>query len=174
MKPLLEFVERTGRIRLIHHSVRTKSAFLDVVRRWPQKQYAGYSLGYFSFHGTEGCLLLGRERVGLDELGEELRGACQGKTIYFGSCSTLGALRRDVQDFRRITRAKCVAGYTEYVDWFESAAFELLLLDAMSRSSRSDAVERWLRTEHRTLVRRLGFKMYYGRRRSARRVSGPA
>jgi hypothetical protein len=44
----------------------------------------------------------------------------------------------------------------------ESAAFDLLLFDALTQYKRMDAVERYLRKNHGQLARRLGLTMFYG------------
>lgn len=162
VRPLLELLEGVGRVRFIHRDVSTLEGLINMARKWPQRQYSRYPLGYFSFHGGPGYLLLGRRSITLEQLGEELRGACQGKTIYFGSCSALGIPRREAERFRRVTDAKVVAGYRRDVRWVESAAFDLLLFEALTYYRRADAVERWLRSEYHSLVSKLGFVMYYG------------
>ena len=49
-----------------------------------------------------------------------------------------------------------VTGYEAEVDWVESAAFEVLLLDRLSRGGRTDAIYRSLHREHGQLAARLG------------------
>ena len=48
--------------------------------------------------------------------------------------------------------------------WLESAAFDLLLLEALTRYRRADGVENWLRKQYPSMVDRLGFVMHYGSR----------
>lgn len=161
VRPLLTFLEEAGRVRFIHRDVENVESLIALLYRWPQHQYAGYTLGYFGFHGSPGYLRLGRERISLEELGEHLRGACRGKTLYFGSCSVLDLPKARITAFLRATKARCVAGHRYDIDWFESAAFDLLLLDALASYRRIDAVERWITEQHRGMVKRLGFRMYY-------------
>lgn len=162
VKPLLDFLEQSNKIRHIHRSAGSVDAMVDLVRKWPQKQYSRYPLGYFGFHGSEGTLHLGRRRIDLETLGETLAGACRRKTIYFGSCAVLNIPKARIEKFRRLTQARAVIGYTKDVDWFASAAFHLVLFEALTDFKRIDAVERWLRREYPGLVRKLGFKMVYG------------
>jgi len=104
-------------------------------------------------------VLIGRKKLTLAEFGRCIAGTCQGKTIHFGSCSTLAAGKREALQFKRATKAKCVSGYTECVEWFTSAAFEILLLEALTFYKRTDAVESYLK-EYQGLVKDLGFRMY--------------
>jgi hypothetical protein len=162
VQPLLEFLERSNKVRHIYQHVRTVDALVDIVEQWPQRQYNSYSLGYFGFHGSGGTLHVGRRRVDLETLGESLAGSCKGKTIYFGSCSVLNIPKRRIEEFRRLTQARAVIGYTTDVDWYASAAFDLVLFEALTHYQRIDAVDRWLRKEYPGLSRKLGFKMVYG------------
>jgi hypothetical protein len=96
----------------------------------------------------------------LVQLGEELRGVCAGKILYFGSCGVLDIPKREVEAFRRTTKARCVVGYVEDVGWYAIAAFELALLEALTYYRRADAVEAWLANQYPGLARKLGFRMY--------------
>jgi hypothetical protein len=160
--PLLEFLEHSGKVRFTHHRANSLGEVENVVRRWRQKQYARYSLGYFGFHGDPGRLHVGRRKISLEELGEHLDGACRGKTIYFGSCAVLDVPKGRIEAFRRITRARCVVGYTKDVDWYASCAFDLLLFEALTYYRRIDFADRWLAKEYGPLRRKLGFRMHYG------------
>ena len=125
-----------------------------------QRKYDSYNIGYFAFHGKAENICIGQKHLSLDELGELLKGSCTGKTLYFGSCSTLGIWPSKVRIFQKITKARCVCGYTLDIDWLQSAAFELLLFDALTNFKRMDAVERYL-NQFKSLKTQLGFKMYW-------------
>lgn len=148
--------------RLIHEEVHTVDAFNSVVSRWAQKQYDTYSIGIFAFHGDPGVLWLGRRKIELEDLAELLRGKCAGRVIHFDSCGVLDVPKRRIDAFRKTTGARCVTGYTENVDWYQSTALTILLLAALTSWKHMDAVERHLLREHRGLSRMLGFKMHYG------------
>src|SRR5689334_16980217 len=110
MKPLLEMLEDHKKVRFVHWRVTSVAELEARAAQWPQRQYARYSLGYFGFHGTPGRLLIGRQHIDLDGLGDMLAGRCSGKTIYFGSCGVLGVKPAEVERFRRRIRARCVIG----------------------------------------------------------------
>ncbi len=160
--PLLKFITDAKPVKVIHKTAPNLQALQDLTRRWNQRQYNDYKLGYLAFHGTPGYIRLGRQRVSMNELAEQLEGSCAGKILYFGACQTLQVPRTDIEAFRRRTKAKAIAGYTQDVDWFEVAAFELLLFDGLTHYVRSDALDRWLRQNHNGMVRRLGFKLFWG------------
>jgi hypothetical protein len=163
VRPLLEYLEAVGEIRFLHERARTPDTAVHLLRTWTQRQYDHYPLGYFGFHGIPGVLLFGRgRRLTMDELAKVLDGACAGRTLYFGSCAFLNVDRRRIETFRHRTRARCIAGYRKDVDWFESAAFDVLLFEALTRYQRIDAAHRWLLRRYPGLVRTLGFAMFYG------------
>ncbi|MDA1196065.1 MAG: hypothetical protein O2894_12915 [Planctomycetota bacterium] len=162
--PLLDTLERIGQLDFIHRRVSTVDAMQDYVQRWSQQQYAHYALGYFAFHGSPGFVHIGRKRLSLAELADLLPGALRGRIIHFSSCGTIDVPQADLEVFCRVTGARAVTGYTESVDWLESAAFDLLLFEALAYYRRADAIERWLTSAYPDLVRRLGFRMHYNRR----------
>ncbi len=161
VRDMLDLLESVERIRFIHEHVNTVGGLMEALRHWRQKQYSNYSVGYFAFHGKPGKLLIGRRSVTLKDLAEVLRGGCEGKTLYFGSCSVLHVPKREVQQFRRTTKADCIVGFTRDVDWLASAALDLILLEALAFHGTGESVEHWLRKEYGELAGHLGLRMYY-------------
>ncbi|WP_419917278.1 DUF6642 family protein [Candidatus Poriferisodalis sp.] len=86
----------------------------------------------------------------------------EGRVIHFGSCAVVRARDDRLRTFRRNTRARAVIGYrkTVYSD-LELAAFELLLLEALSRYSQTGAPARHLRSNYKSLCDKLGFKYIF-------------
>ena len=160
VRPLLEFLANTDRINFIYRDVGTPTELRHYVEQWTRRAYGAYPIGYFAFHGDPGCLYIGGTALDLEDVGDLLAGTCEGKILYFGSCSTLQVGRGRIDAFRHRTRARSVCGYVKPIDWFPSAAFELMLFDALTCYKRLDAAERWLRTSYPGLVRQLGFRLY--------------
>ena len=158
VRDLLELLEKVDGIRFIHHPVDSVEGLFDAVRRWNQKQYARYSLGYFAFHGEPGRIQIGRRTVSLQALGEALRGS-SGKILYFGSCSVLRVPSRELDAFCDLCGSPCIIGFTRDVEWLESAALDLILLDAIARRRDPSGVRQWLVREFRGLADRLGLRV---------------
>ena len=150
-------------IHFIHRDVGTEEELRFYLRKWGQRGYQRYRIGYFAFHGEEGCIWIGRRKLSLEQLGELMQSRCRGKIIYFGSCATLAAGKRAMDRFLACTKARCVCGYTEEVAWYPSAAFEILLLGALIDFRRRDAADRFLR-RYRGLIQELGFKAYWNQK----------
>lgn len=85
-----------------------------------------------------------------------LRDACKGKAVYFGSCLTLKTDPKRLQVFAKQTGARAVVGYRKEVDWLQSAAFDVLLLDRLSMGWRSDALFNHLARDHGAFAKSLG------------------
>ena len=119
----------------------------------------------FAFHGSARTLHLSGANVTLDELASEIEGRARGRILYFGSCETLEIPDKEIETFRRTTRAQAVVGYTKSVDFLEAAAFELLLIECLSSfpdlPSRS---KKQLWNKYPNLIQRLGVKFVHATR----------
>lgn len=166
--PILELLGRRGRARFIYKDVATADELRYFLGRWALRQYADYQVGYFAMHGESKQLCLTEQHtVELDEVGEWLESRCEGRRLYFGSCSVLRASDAVLQAFLQRTKAAMLCGYTREVDWVESAAFETVLLDYLVNGERVDAAERGLfSTRWWPLARHLGFRIVYANGRT--------
>lgn len=156
VEPILRLLETLGIAPSIHRDVATRDELTYYIGKWEQKRYDDFKVLYLAMHGDSGLINLGRDTFDLDELASLLKGKCAGKAIYFGSCLTLKQDSRRLQQFARTTGAKAVVGYRREVPWLECAAFEVLLLDRLSRGVRSDALFNRLTKEHGLFAKSLG------------------
>lgn len=156
VEPILELLEKIGIAKSIHRDIATRDELEYYLGKWKQKRYERYGVLYLAMHGYEESLYLGRDAVSLDKLEENLRGACKGKAIYFGSCLTLKADPKRLMKFASATGARVVVGYRKTVPWLETAAFEVLLLDRLTQGLRSDAIFNHLSRDHGNFAKSLG------------------
>jgi hypothetical protein len=98
-------------------------------------------------------------------------GRCEGKVLHFGACSVLKAEDEVLQQVCRDTGGKAVAGYTRSIDWVESAAFELLLVDRLARSVKMKTAYASIRGQYPDLSRKLGFRMAHATWASKRSIA---
>ena len=144
--PALQTLESLGYTSFIHRTASTRAALFDYLERARDADlYSHFEVLQLACHGERGQLLLSDgEAVELAELAEALRAITDHRRIaavYFGSCLTMGATDVQLEEFRRVSRVSHVIGYTEEVDWLESAAFELMVLGALTSYSRvGDAI----------------------------------
>jgi hypothetical protein len=168
--PTLELLERLGRIRFIHKDAATPDELSYFLNRWLLRQYADYRVGFFAMHGepTKLCLT-DWHSVDLDDVAEQMAGKCEGKRLYFGSCSVLRASDARLLDFLAETGAALICGYTREVDWVESAAFETVLLDVLANGQRLNAAEMRMGSAHwAPMAAYLGFRIVYASGRTWR------
>ena len=163
IEPMLHALEVIGELKCIRRNVATVPELEHYVDKWLQKRYAGYQVGYFGFHGSPGSLSLGGRRyVSLEDLETMIGGRAEGRIIHFGSCSVMRVAEARLKEFQENTRARAVIGYTRDVNsdlnW---AAFEILLLEALSRYRQIGAPLRHLRENHGHLCDKIGFKYIY-------------
>ena len=156
VQPVLDLLEALGIATYIHRDVATLDEFGYYMAKLTQRRYDDFKVVYLAMHGDEGSIYLGHDQVNLDELEAVAGEACRGRVIYMGSCLTLKSEPKRLQDFARRTGARAVVGYRREVDWLDSAAFEVLLLDRLSRGLRSDAVFNRLVRDHGALAKSLG------------------
>ena len=161
VRPILDLLDGRQIIRVIHKDVATPDELGHYLNKWLQKQYASFDIGYLAFHGSPGVLFLGRKKLELEHLADLIAGRGNGRVLYFGSCSTLDIPKKRIDEFLQSTKLKAVCGYRADVEWLESAAFELLLIEALSHYRRIDFADRWLRSNYGQLCRSLKYKMHW-------------
>lgn len=150
MLPTLENLERLECATFVHRDVATREELhyycLKLVRT--PARYKQFNVLYLAMHGDKNCIYLSSEseeqQIDLVELAELLGTAARGRAVYLGSCSTLKAPRRELDNFLGATGAKLVCGYGRPVSWLEASSFEALLLERLVNGSRRDAAERYL------------------------------
>lgn len=131
--PLLEFLQKSNNCNYIHHDCATKDELQFFLKKWTQKSISKkFPILYLACHGDQEKIFLNRkDYMTLDEIAEILKDQCYGKVFYFGSCSTLKADKRRIQNFLTKTNALAAIGYRVDVDWMKSSACDLLVFEAL-------------------------------------------
>lgn len=162
VRPLLEVLDAQAGLKFIHRMVDSREQLIEYLVRW--QVLGGYRVGYLACHGSTGEIHVGGETVSLDDLGTLLADEgidLSGRTLYLGGCAVMGVRRSVTKTLRERTRLACVCGYAgeDGVDWLESAAFELLLFQALAFGEHRQAHYnlRDLIAAHRQLARHLEF-----------------
>ena len=166
VRPLVKFLEDSQGVKTIYRDIGTREEFFLYLDRWLQPRYKNHPIGMFAFHGTARALHLGDvDVITLDELASKINGRARGRILYFDSCETLEIPDEEIESLRRATRARAVVGYTKPVDFLESAAFQLLLIDCLSTFGKSPSrAKRQLLTNYPNLVQGLGLKFVHATR----------
>ena len=157
----LEFLQTNCGVKYIHKNCGTKENLQYYLKLWKQKRYTDYTICYLAFHGIPETIKVGKEEVNLDELAQMLNGSCRNKIIHFGSCNTLDTDERNIRRFLETTQALCVCGFKTDIDYLESSAFDMLLIEHLQQYKDISRVHYTLRKDHRRLIRKLDFRMLY-------------
>jgi hypothetical protein len=157
VRPLLEILDGQNLMPFIHRDAANVEELEHYLNTWTQKQFANFDLGYLAFHGDRGLAEIGRKRYTLERLGEFLAGRLAGRT-HFGACAILDVDRDEAREFLALTKARAICGYTNDVDWIESAAFDLNLFQNVVGRPRIDTGFNRLRRDHAGACDHLGLR----------------
>lgn len=159
VRPILELLEHLNIAQWVHRDAATRSEFEYYLDKWTSNAYDEFEVLWLAMHGGRSTVALSGHEEGaveLDELEDMLKGLCNGRVIYFASCSTLKEDPKRLQQFARRTGARAVIGYRKDVKWTEAAAFEVLLLQELVTHVKSSGIFKRLRDDHPVLSKRLG------------------
>ncbi len=152
-----------------HFDVATRQEFDFYLKKWSGASFNDFPILYLSFHGADGEISVGEGRdnsLSLDDLAERLDDGCKGRVVHLGSCGTVGVHGRKLKKFLSRTGALAICGYTNQVDWLESAAFDALVLGRLQNASflRASSMRKFddeLKETASGLYKRLGFRMSF-------------
>ena len=161
IRAALTFLQQNCSIDYIYKQCGTRENLEYYLSLWKQKKYSGYSICYFAFHGEPESIQVGKEFVTLDELADMMMDSCQDKVIHFGSCKTLNTDSKNIRRFLEHTRALCVCGFETEINFVESSAFDMILIEMFQQYKDVRMLDKAIRKNYRSFVRRLQFKLIY-------------
>lgn len=155
VRPLLELLYATRGTKFVHLTCSTAEELRFNLRH--HRRYRSYGIVYLAFHGQRGRLVLADgSNLPIEDLMELARGSLEGCLVHFGSCWT--ALADDyLYDFLTVTGASLATGYTKSVDWIDSAAMDLLILDWAREYHNGKSLIDKLMDTYAGLVKETGF-----------------
>jgi hypothetical protein len=161
VRAALIFLQQNLPIKYIYKQCATRENLDYYLSIWKQRKYSSYSIGYFAFHGQPESIQVGKEFVTLAELGDMLHDSCRDKIIHFGSCKTLNTDRKNIEKFLESTGALCVCGFETEINFIESSAFDMMLIEMFQQYKDMAMLDRNIRKNYRSFVKRLQFKLIY-------------
>ena len=190
IRPMLEMLRDCMlKVPFIHRNAVTKDAFVFHVEEWLKCNAKDYPILYLGYHGEPDSLKLRPSeseggtgytrdtKLSLHDVAEILlgntrreRGGCKDRLVHFASCSTLKT-DEDLGKLVSDIKASAISGYTEEINWVDSAAFELLYLQelqfrrqkALTLRVMKDIEDYFKETPLlSTLKKSLGFKLQFG------------
>jgi hypothetical protein len=155
VRPLLELLNTTRGTKFIHLTCNTVEELKFNLKH--HRRYRSFGILYLAFHGLRGRLLLADgSSLRIEELTQIAKGSLDGCLVHFGSCWT--ALAEDqMYNFLDVTGAGLATGYTKSVDWIDSAAMDLLILDWAREYSNGKSLVDKLYDTYAGLAKETGF-----------------
>ena len=161
VRAALIFLQQNCNIKYIFKQCGTRENLEYYLSMWRQKKYSAYSICYLAFHGQPESIQVGKEFVTLDELGDLLHDSCENKIIHFGSCKTLSTDTKRIEKFLENTGALCVCGFESEINFVESSAFDMVLIEMFQQYKDIAMLDKNIRKNYRSFVKRLQFKLIY-------------
>lgn len=159
VQAVLLFLKQNRNINFIHRHCGTKENLAYYLKQVQLKKYKKYSIIYIAFHGKPNEIIIGKERITLDELAEMLGPNCHDKIIHLGTCHTLNTDLRNIKRFLRKTNALSVCGFGKEIAFVESSVFDILLIDMLQEFRNIETVIKKIKTDYQALAKKLKFKM---------------
>lgn len=168
VEPVLRLLKDAEGVPYIHRRLGTIAELEYYLKKWTLKRYAAYPILHLSFHGDPEVIWMTdstdrKKAVTIERLGELLEGMCNGQIIHLGSCATVHTHGARLNHFIKDTGVLAVCGYTEYVNWTISTAFEIVLFTKMQRRAFNRPGARYMQRDIKQavpgLAKQLGFRM---------------
>ena len=160
---ILEFYESTLGKQFVFRQVATLEDFEYYIQHLEYPTYKNYDVVYLCFHGSRGKIhFANKTDYKLSDFAAQHEGIFSGKTVIFDSCSTLNLSEKQIAEFKSLTGARMIIGYTKSVNLVGSFVFEIWLLNMLASHPQYgpkrlfDAAE----NEMPTHVEKLGFVCY--------------
>ena len=125
--PLLEILGKTNGTRSVLLTCSTIDELkfnLKIAR-----QMRGFRILYLAFHGYPGGIRLPDLRIDLKTLASIMGKGFRNWVVFFDSCLTMKVGKDRILDFIAATEVKMVIGYKREVNWLDSTALDLLILN---------------------------------------------
>ena len=166
---LYQLLESVSGIKYIHRRAATIVEFDFYIEKWAR--LTSSKVLVIESHAWEEGVILFPERqkseLSLEHIKEILlpkKKSMSGRYIYFGGCEFFRNSEEELKQFVNETGLKGVIGYTEVVDWIDSAAFSMLVIEVVNErfgSKRASTIEKEIKDRYPGLSKKLGFRLIY-------------
>ena len=157
----LQFLSDNSNINFIHRTCSTREELAFRMEQFRRKRYEVYSICYLAFHGLQNGIKVGSDFVTLEDLAEMAENKLQDKIIHFGACKALGLNKKYVHQFLKKTKALCVSGYKDDIDFLPSTVFDMLYFEMCQEYRDIRCIDRDMKSYYGRLVKELKFSMHY-------------
>ncbi len=157
--PLLELLGKTNGTRSVILTCNTIDEFkfnLEIVKRM-----RGYRILCLAFHGYPGGVRLPDIEIDLETLASFMGKRFRNWIVFFDSCQTMKVGKDRILDFMSKTGVNMVIGYRKEVNWLESAALDLLILNWLQYYKDMRKCWNRFRRAYRDMVEISGLDVYH-------------
>jgi hypothetical protein len=157
--PLLELLGKTNGTR----SVLLTCSTIDELKFNLKiaKHMKGFRILYLAFHGYPGGIHLPDLRIDLKTLASIMEKGFRNWVIFFDSCLTMKVTKDTILDFITTTEVKMVIGYKREVNWLDSTAMDLLILNWLQFYKDMRKFWKSFRRVYRDMVGMSGLDVYH-------------
>ena len=160
--PLLQYLEQAWHIPYIYRQIASAEDFEYYFKKISQPHFQNkYGIIYFSFHGDSANIQLPTGNVSLNEIADMAAeyDAFKDRHIHFSSCETMNCDEDIIRNFKRITKAETVSGYTECVNSVKASVNELAYFDQILSYKTVGTVAKHMQG-YQEILDKLGFRIF--------------
>jgi len=158
VSPILELLGKTNGTRSVILTCNTINELkfnLGIVKRMK-----GYRILCFAFHGYPGGVRLPDLEIDMETLASFMGKKFRNWIVFFDSCETMKVGKERILDFMSATEVNMVIGYKKEVNWLESAALDLLILNWLQYYKDMRKCWNRFRRAYRDMVKISGLDVY--------------
>ena len=129
---------------------------LDIVQHM-----RGYRILHLAFHGYPGGIYMPDLAINMETLASFMGKGFRNWIIFFDSCRTMKVGKDRILDFISTTEVKMVIGYKREVNWLDSTALDLLILNWLQFYKDMRKFWKRFRKAYRDMVGISGLDVYH-------------
>lgn len=124
----LRLLQKHQGVAFFYQGPVTFNQFWNYLDRWLEVDGSVFPILFLAFHGDSGKLMIGDERVSLDELATRIDGLGKGKWLHISACSTLKISENRIRRFVTKTQLEGISGYQFDVTFIDSFLHDYIAL----------------------------------------------
>jgi hypothetical protein len=159
VKPILEIASKKYYTKSVFLSCNTLQELAFNLTVAPNKN--GYAILYLAFHGYPGGIYIPGLKVNIETIADFMGKRFSNWIVFFGSCKTLDIEKERISQFMQKTNILMAVGYKRIVNWTESAALDLLLLNSIQEYRDMKKFWSGFRKSYRNLIIRTGMEAVF-------------
>jgi len=157
--PILDLLERRNGTRSVFLTCNTTEELkfnLDILKR-----ATGYGILFLAFHGYPGGIYLPDLEIDMESIAKYMGRSFRNRIVFFDGCRTLNVKKDRIMGFISGTGVRMVMGYKRDVDWLDSAALDLLVLNWLQFYKDMGKFWRRFRRVYKDLIAVTGLEMFH-------------